>query len=291
MLSSPAKAVIESGRVALWFAKPEETKALVDQYESLLSHDEYERYQAINLPDFRLAYLVSRVLLRCALSHYFSAKPDEWRFSRNEFGKPVLSDEHQLAVRFNTAHTEGLSVCAISVDTDIGVDVECYTGSEGYMELAEQHFSDIEFADLNSRPAEEQAESFFKYWTLKESYIKAKGQGTSSVPLKSFSFRFADNPRGAKPARAQVSNSAVNDRKGAAEKGVFFIPPLDHAKDRDWSFKLMTGNHQYMLALASSSTINSMQYVHCIPELQAQEIPSFDALFDEPLINTYATRI
>ena len=41
-------------------------------------------------------------------------------------------------------------------------------------------------------PADQQQQRFFDYWTLKESYIKARGEGLA-IPLSKFSFVFAGN--------------------------------------------------------------------------------------------------
>jgi 4'-phosphopantetheinyl transferase len=44
-----------------------------------------------------------------------------------------------------------------------------------------------ELADLNATPAPQRRNQFVEYWTLKESYIKARSMGLS-VPLDRFSF-------------------------------------------------------------------------------------------------------
>jgi 4'-phosphopantetheinyl transferase len=56
--------------------------------------------------------------------------------------------------------------------------------------IADRYFSSAEIAELHSVPPEDRAERFFRYWTLKESYIKATGKGLS-VPLEQFSFCLA----------------------------------------------------------------------------------------------------
>ena len=53
--------------------------------------------------------------------------------------------------------------------------------------VPERFFSPEEVADLRALPPEEQDVVFFDYWTLKESYIKARGLGLT-LPLGQFTF-------------------------------------------------------------------------------------------------------
>jgi 4'-phosphopantetheinyl transferase len=61
-------------------------------------------------------------------------------------------------------------------------------------DIAERFFAPIEIADLANIPIERRHERFFEYWTLKESYIKARGMGLS-IPLRQFSFQFRHQGR------------------------------------------------------------------------------------------------
>jgi 4'-phosphopantetheinyl transferase len=54
-------------------------------------------------------------------------------------------------------------------------------------DIAERFFSAQEVADLRALPEDEQPLVFFDYWTLKESYIKARGLGLA-LPLGEFTF-------------------------------------------------------------------------------------------------------
>ncbi|MEI3612720.1 4'-phosphopantetheinyl transferase family protein [Pseudogracilibacillus sp. SO30301A] len=48
-----------------------------------------------------------------------------------------------------------------------------------------EFFSKDEYVFINSRPDQDKLSTFYKYWTLKESYVKAIGKGLS-IPLNSF---------------------------------------------------------------------------------------------------------
>src|SRR4029079_12674877 len=55
------------------------------------------------------------------------------------------------------------------------------------LEVAERFFAPAEAEAVRAAPAAEQVERFFTFWTLKESYAKARGLGLS-LPLRQFAF-------------------------------------------------------------------------------------------------------
>ena len=90
-------------------------------------------------------------------------------------------------LRFNLSHTDGLIICGVVLKQDIGVDVEDTERKGAPLEIADRFFSAQEVHDLNQVPDSEKRKRFFNYWTLKESYIKARGMGLS-LPLEQFTF-------------------------------------------------------------------------------------------------------
>jgi 4'-phosphopantetheinyl transferase len=61
-------------------------------------------------------------------------------------------------------------------------------------EIAARFFAPEEVAALQTLPAADQRRRFFEYWTLKESYVKAREKGLS-IPLDKFGFRFCGDRR------------------------------------------------------------------------------------------------
>ncbi|MDP2646773.1 MAG: 4'-phosphopantetheinyl transferase superfamily protein [Desulfobacterales bacterium] len=179
----------------MWFAFPDQIQdaRLLTAYNNLLSPDEQVQRQRFYFDRDRHQYLVARAVVRATLSRYADVAPRCWRFSRNDHGKPeILSPEIFSQLRFNLSHTRGLIVCAIALNQDIGVDVEDTERRGKPMEIADRFFSPEEVSDLRHLSEERKLDRFFDYWTLKESYIKARGMGLS-VPLDQFSFHFSAN--------------------------------------------------------------------------------------------------
>ena len=100
----------------------------------------------------------------------------------NRFGKPMLKNFE--AIHFNLAHSGDWVVCGVS-DDPIGIDVEIIKFID--LGIAKSFFTSQEYNDILNQPKEKQIKYFYKFWTLKESYVKAEGKGLS-IPLDSFSF-------------------------------------------------------------------------------------------------------
>jgi 4'-phosphopantetheinyl transferase len=134
-------------------------------------------------------FLATRALVRTALSSYVDVEPQAWRFAEGTHGKPYVTEPlGPQRLHFNLTNTPGLVVCAVSRAFDqVGVDAEWLGRATEPMGLADSHFSPIEVQALRAVPPGLRRGVFFRYWTLKESYIKARGLGLA-LPLDQFSF-------------------------------------------------------------------------------------------------------
>lgn len=201
---------IGADEVHVWTVDPEALTdpALLERYEGLLSDDERARRDRFRFERGRHECLVTRALVRTTLSRYVPVAPERWRFVANRHGAPALAPgQVEPPLRFNLAHTRGLIACAVTVDRDVGVDVE-WTGRRGAsVALADHFFSPSEARALRALPAEQQRERFFRLWTLKESYIKARGMGLA-IPLDRFSFRLDD---GSDPIRIELDEGLEDE--------------------------------------------------------------------------------
>ncbi len=101
------------------------------------------------------------------------------QFSFEKNGKLCLADS---SIRFNLSHSGTTVMCALS-DSDIGCDVEQV--KQVKLNIARRFFCADEYKALMNCDPNKQQELFFRYWTLKESFIKATGLGFE-LPLNSF---------------------------------------------------------------------------------------------------------
>ena len=182
------------GEVHLWYAFTEDARdpALIAAYDAMQTDEERARQARYVQVKDRDLHRLTRALQRTVLSRYAPVAPRDWVFARDSYDKPSICGPSGVPwPRFNLSNTEGLVACAVSTTVPfLGVDVEPTTRHIEVDQLADQFFSAIEAADLRSRPRAHQAMRFFTYWTLKEAYIKACGQGLS-IPLDQFAFHLA----------------------------------------------------------------------------------------------------
>jgi 4'-phosphopantetheinyl transferase len=175
----------------LWYVRPDTVRdpALLRAYDALQTDDERARGARFVFERHRHQHLVTRALVRTTLSRYAPVAPDAWRFVENAQGRPEIdSPAAARGLRFSLSHSDNLIACLVARDVDVGVDVEDTTRPVEHLAIGGRFFSPAEAAALAALPARQQGARFFQYWTLKESYIKARGLGLS-LPLAAFSFR------------------------------------------------------------------------------------------------------
>ena len=181
---------LDSTQVHLWLAFSEEAQdaALHERYRALMTPEERARGDRFHFDRDRQRYRITRALVRSVLSRYAPVAPTEWRFEATSYGRPLIVNPHADAqsLSFNLTHTSDLIVLAVTRGRAVGVDTENI--SRGAMlDVAHRFFAPSECETLVALPAAEQATRFFELWTLKESYIKARGMGLS-IGLDRFAF-------------------------------------------------------------------------------------------------------
>jgi 4'-phosphopantetheinyl transferase len=224
MSSSPLLASLDS-EVHIWLTGPAEPPDFGD-YLPLLAPSEIEQFERFRVERARRLYLAARALARSSLSLYCpSVDPDEWRFRFNDHGRPEIADAGQCPpLRFNLSHTEGMVACLVNLVDDAGVDVEWIDRRIDLVGVAKHSFSALEASEVRRRRSRSRRRRFFSYWTLKESYIKARGMGLA-LPLRKFSFTFPG------PGKVDIS----------------FDPELGD-REEDWQFALWQASPSHFLA-------------------------------------------
>ncbi|AUO05092.1 MULTISPECIES: 4'-phosphopantetheinyl transferase family protein [Paenibacillus] len=132
--------------------------------------------------------LYADVLLRWLACRQLKIPNASLQFTYNAFGKPSLLNAP--AFHFNVSHSGKWVVCAID-DHPLGIDIEQLRPID--FEVGRVCFSDTEYDALMHQDAESRLSYFYDLWTLKESFVKAEGQGLT-LPLKSFSFELETQP-------------------------------------------------------------------------------------------------
>jgi 4'-phosphopantetheinyl transferase len=170
--------------VAQVWIRPLQVPTAVEQacYE-LLSEEERQRAARFRVGSPRSNFILTRATLRSLTAAHLGITPRQVAFRYSAHGKPVLDRPSDL--KFNVSHTDGLALIAFVRTREIGVDVEKIKAVPDAKKLAERFFSVRERSFLQDLTGEELHAAFFRCWTRKEAYVKARGEGLS-LPLDQF---------------------------------------------------------------------------------------------------------
>jgi 4'-phosphopantetheinyl transferase len=175
--------------VHVWYVFSDQVTdpGVLGRFAAMLTPEETTRRDRFVFDRDRHQFLVTRGVLRTLVSNYLGIPPADCAFVANGYGRPSLTNlPPGIALNFNLSHTAGLIAYALTLDRDIGIDVEDVGRGRVEDGLAGRFFSPAEAAALEALPGDQRHARFFDYWTLKEAYIKARGMGLS-LPLDGFS--------------------------------------------------------------------------------------------------------
>jgi 4'-phosphopantetheinyl transferase len=184
--SHPAILALLDDEVHIWRADLHCAEPALRHFEQTLAADEKVRADRFYFPRDRNNFISARGILRALLGRYLNYSPALLEFAYGAHGKPSLPATNVGAsVQFNVSHSHGLALLAFSRHRHLGVDLERIRPEIAAEEIAERYFSVQELAELLALAPEMRAEGFFRCWTRKEAYVKARGEGLQ-IPLKSF---------------------------------------------------------------------------------------------------------
>ncbi|MCD6026452.1 MAG: 4-phosphopantetheinyl transferase [Solimicrobium sp.] len=175
--------LLDKQETHLWLV---ETANLPDTFDSQLllklSPSEKKHFNTLHIPTVKREYLITRALIRSALSYYADVTPLDWEFVTNKYGCPRLAQRFsKLQLAFNITHSNGAVACLIARGYNVGLDIEQISRKTNFSDFAEMVLSPYEQATLNSQQigSAKYDFDFLHYWTLKEAYSKALGLGLS----------------------------------------------------------------------------------------------------------------
>lgn len=166
-----------------------------DRLLTLLSDTERERAGRFYFSRHRDDFIAAHGILRIILGRYAEIAPEKLCFRSDASGKPGLENEKAAGIRFNLSHSHGAALYGICLDRRIGVDIEQIRPLSNMESIAGRYFSKPESSAIRNASAPGRNELFFRYWTLKEAYIKATGAGLKHLRQVEFVSPAADSPQ------------------------------------------------------------------------------------------------
>ena len=175
----PPAPSLQRGTVHVWRVGLNQEDDRLEHFRRTLDADELDRAGRFRFEKHRRHFIVARGFLRSVVARYLAAQPEVLRFEYGAYGKPALESGHTL--RFNLSHSNEVALLAVSLEAELGVDVEHIRADFASEDIARRYFSRAEVDAFNALPPGEQVAAFFRCWTRKEAYIKAIGKGFSQA--------------------------------------------------------------------------------------------------------------
>ncbi|MDE6791170.1 MAG: 4'-phosphopantetheinyl transferase superfamily protein [Clostridia bacterium] len=154
-----------------------------EKYLALADGARREKIKKLSVREKRNQSLAAGVIVLLALQRL--GYDGGVQIENGEHGKPRLVQPEGLS--FNISHSGEWTVAAFS-DCEVGVDIEKIKPVD--TRLADRYFAAEEREALAQSDGAQ--DLFFRFWTVKESYLKALGTGLSR-PLNSFTVRLSES--------------------------------------------------------------------------------------------------
>jgi 4'-phosphopantetheinyl transferase len=147
---------------------------------AVIDSEEQARADRFINPSHGDNYRLVRGTLRLCLADYLGLPAESIRFITNQYGKPeVAPEQNQSAVHFNLSHSHRMAAFSFTLGQGVGVDIEFIKPLKNMAGLAKHVCSPMEMEEFLALNPAQQQDGFFRLWTRKEAFIKAKGQGLS----------------------------------------------------------------------------------------------------------------
>ena len=172
---------ISSDQIHLWRVRLDGVGYQDERLAAVLSVEEQERAQRFRFDQHRFRFIRTHAITRMILAKYTSVDPSLLTFASGPRGKPFLAPDQHQHLRFNLSHSGDLMVLGIAVDHELGVDVEVINDQVEWRQVAVNYFNQYELEGITSIPTRnQQLITFYRVWTIKEAYLKARGDGLTA---------------------------------------------------------------------------------------------------------------
>ena len=181
-LNPSADLTLSRDEIHVWRADLDPPTSHLQLLAKTLSADERNRAERFYFEQHRNRFIAGRGILRTILARYLGIDPSEVQFGYEPRGKPILAETSgDSRLCFNLSHSQGLALYAVGRDRSLGIDLEYIRPISDAEQLAKRFFSAQEYAVIRALPPSQKQETFFRYWTCKEAYLKATGDGLAQL--------------------------------------------------------------------------------------------------------------
>ena len=150
-----------------------------------LSEAEVARHRTFGSAPLASRFAETRIALRRLLGLLLDRSPGDVRINVGPNGKPMLAEP--ASVWFNVAHSDAVSLIALSRSSEVGVDIERVRPIAMWEQVAERVLDDSERAQLRESVAggSDPSDALLVRWCRLEAELKATGVGLGSHHTRS----------------------------------------------------------------------------------------------------------
>lgn len=168
--------------VSLYLVNLNKAKKSYTKLFNTLTKEEQNHADSYIVTKAKEQFVISQGILRHLLSIYLEIPPQELLIYKNTHGKPHIYNKDGVEFFFNKSHSGDFAFYGFTYINSIGVDIEQKREIENLDLVMDKVFSQKELLRFSKLSLEEKNNLFFKYWSCKESYIKAIGLGLYKDP-------------------------------------------------------------------------------------------------------------
>lgn len=169
-----------SAGALLWLADAAALDAAALERHALwLSESERERLGRFAREERRRQFLVGRALLRRMLGRLLGVAAGEVVLRERPGQAPALDSPAPGAIGFSISHSGPWVACAASLDTDLGLDIECIDAGRDLLAIASHAFGQDQAALLRACEGPARVGEFYRMWCAHEARIKLGQQGAA----------------------------------------------------------------------------------------------------------------
>ena len=178
--------ILQGNRIDIWSCESDALQGKQAEYFSLLSDEEKQRAQRFKFDIHRNQFIAFHGFMRMVLAQYLKIAPQEIIYSKGEKGKPFIDmpTNSISPIQFNLSHTQTVALLAVTLEKDVGIDIEHIDRKTDWKGICQRFFTEPEQKALFSLDKSQQEHAFYTLWTRKEAYMKVLGTGLSLSPTE-----------------------------------------------------------------------------------------------------------
>jgi 4'-phosphopantetheinyl transferase len=167
------------GDIHIWTVSVDMPENQVERLQSVLTAEEKTKASFYKFESAQHSYIVTKSVLRILLSAYLDTNPADIVLGAHKKGKPYLVSD--TSIFFNISNSHDICVYAFSREAEVGIDIEKIRDLPDIDLLIEKNLTSREKKYFQKDP-DNKLTRFFQFWTFKESYLKAIGEGMRLTP-------------------------------------------------------------------------------------------------------------